>query len=132
MTGTFLWFLLLVATFGPANVQADKKVPAGASSNSNQEELLSAEDLKAEPSLFYFEHKTVIIPHDEKKFRGGEDAASTSDRLLVVADGVGGWAKHDGKFLNAFVFGVGHHFIVYVLTVLYRSQSWSLLSHAHG
>jgi len=38
-------------------------------------------------------HKTVIIPHDEKKFRGGEDSASTSDHLLVVADGVGGWAN---------------------------------------
>jgi protein phosphatase PTC7 len=40
-----------------------------------------------------FVHKTVIIPHDQKKHRGGEDAAATTDRLLVVADGVGGWAK---------------------------------------
>lgn len=36
----------------------------------------------------------MIIPHDKKKFRGGEDAAQTSDNFLVVADGVGGWAKH--------------------------------------
>jgi protein phosphatase PTC7 len=42
---------------------------------------------------FHFVHKTVIIPHDQKKFRGGEDAAATSDRILVVADGVGGWAN---------------------------------------
>ena len=42
----------------------------------------------------YFRHKTVIIPHDEKKHRGGEDAAGASDTILVVADGVGGWAKH--------------------------------------
>jgi len=41
---------------------------------------------------FKFVHKTVIIPHDQKKHRGGEDAA-TSDQLLVVADGVGGWAN---------------------------------------
>jgi protein phosphatase PTC7 len=40
-----------------------------------------------------FIHKTVIIPHDSKKHRGGEDAASTSDNILVVADGVGGWAN---------------------------------------
>ena len=40
-----------------------------------------------------FISKTVIIPHDSKKFRGGEDSASNSDLLLVVADGVGGWAK---------------------------------------
>mmetsp|Transcript_10747 Transcript_10747/g.12162 ORF Transcript_10747/g.12162 Transcript_10747/m.12162 type:complete len:437 (-) Transcript_10747:56-1366(-) len=44
---------------------------------------------------FRFNHKTVIIPHDEKKFRGGEDGASTKDHILVVADGVGGWA-HEG------------------------------------
>ena len=43
----------------------------------------------------YFRHKTVIIPHDSKKHRGGEDAASSSDTVLVVADGVGGWARHN-------------------------------------
>ena len=42
----------------------------------------------------YFKHKTVIIPHDSKKHRGGEDSASSSDTVLVVADGVGGWARH--------------------------------------
>lgn len=47
----------------------------------------------APPYTYKFVHKTVIIPHDEKKFRGGEDSASTSDRILVVADGVGGWAN---------------------------------------
>jgi serine/threonine protein phosphatase PrpC len=41
----------------------------------------------------YFLHKTVIIPADDKKFRGGEDAAKATDSLLVVADGVGGWAN---------------------------------------
>ncbi|KAG7370522.1 stage II sporulation protein E SpoIIE [Nitzschia inconspicua] len=44
-------------------------------------------------STYRFLHKTVIIPHDAKKFRGGEDAAATTDQLLVVADGVGGWAN---------------------------------------
>uniref|UniRef100_A0A7R9ZSY9 Protein phosphatase n=1 Tax=Craspedostauros australis TaxID=1486917 RepID=A0A7R9ZSY9_9STRA len=48
---------------------------------------------RAQPGA-YFRHKTVLIPHDDKKFRGGEDAASTSDTMLVVADGVGGWARH--------------------------------------
>jgi len=42
---------------------------------------------------FRFNHKTVVIPHDEKKFRGGEDGVSTNDHILVVADGVGGWAN---------------------------------------
>ena len=39
----------------------------------------------------YFEFKTVIIPADEKKFRGGEDSADGTDTMLIVADGVGGW-----------------------------------------
>lgn len=34
----------------------------------------------------------MIIPHDDKLHRGGEDAADSSDNILVVADGVGGWA----------------------------------------
>lgn len=40
----------------------------------------------------FFQSKTVIIPHDDKKFRGGEDSADNDDTVLVVADGVGGWA----------------------------------------
>ena len=34
------------------------------------------------------------IPHDDKRDRMGEDAAMGSNELLVVADGVGGWANH--------------------------------------
>jgi hypothetical protein len=41
----------------------------------------------------YFLHKTVVIPHDHKIHRQGEDAAQGSENLLVVADGVGGWSK---------------------------------------
>ena len=41
----------------------------------------------------FFRHKTVIIPHDDKKHRMGEDAALASNNLLVVADGVGGWVR---------------------------------------
>ena len=33
----------------------------------------------------------MIIPHDEKMHRGGEDSADSSDKVLIVADGVGGW-----------------------------------------
>lgn len=32
-----------------------------------------------------------MIPHPEKKAKGGEDAAHAGSRLLAVADGVGGW-----------------------------------------
>ena len=33
------------------------------------------------------------IPHDEKRYKGGEDAYTTIDSLIAVADGVGGWAE---------------------------------------
>ena len=33
------------------------------------------------------------IPHTKKIEKGGEDAFVASENLLVVADGVGGWAK---------------------------------------
>jgi len=39
----------------------------------------------------FFQSKSVIIPHDDKKHRGGEDSADSSDQVLAVADGVGGW-----------------------------------------
>jgi len=34
------------------------------------------------------------IPHDDKAHKGGEDAWAATDRLIAVADGVGGWARH--------------------------------------
>ena len=40
----------------------------------------------------FFQSKTVIIPHDDKIHRGGEDSADSTDTVLAVADGVGGWA----------------------------------------
>ncbi len=41
----------------------------------------------------YFESRTIIIPHDEKIHRGGEDSAHATDTMIAVADGVGGWAN---------------------------------------
>ena len=33
-----------------------------------------------------------MIPHPAKAYKGGQDAIYASKNLLVVADGVGGWA----------------------------------------
>lgn len=33
------------------------------------------------------------IPHPDKRAKGGEDASFAGERLLVAADGVGGWAE---------------------------------------
>lgn len=35
----------------------------------------------------------MIIPHDDKIHRGGEDSAHVCDTLITVADGVGGWVN---------------------------------------
>jgi hypothetical protein len=42
----------------------------------------------------YFESRTIIIPHDDKIHRGGEDSAHATDTMITVADGVGGWERH--------------------------------------
>ena len=45
----------------------------------------------------------MIIPHDDKRYRGGEDAAGSTDTVLTVADGVGGWSLkgiNPGLFSN--------------------------------
>ena len=43
----------------------------------------------------YFEFKLAwgSAPHHEKVWKGGEDAFYVSKNIIVVADGVGGWAK---------------------------------------
>jgi len=40
-----------------------------------------------------FESAMKSIPHPEKAFKGGEDAAFINEKLLCVCDGVGGWNK---------------------------------------
>ena len=40
----------------------------------------------------YFRFAASNIPHISKRRTGGEDAWVASHNLLVVADGVGGWA----------------------------------------
>lgn len=40
-----------------------------------------------------FNFGVKMIPHIDKRHKGGEDAYAVQDDLLVVADGVGGWAS---------------------------------------
>jgi protein phosphatase PTC7 len=44
------------------------------------------------PMRFRFEFGESKIPHPEKAYKGGEDACFADDNIIVVADGVGGWA----------------------------------------
>ena len=55
---------------------ADRAVP----SDKQDEPFIATTELK--PTSF-FRHRSVIIPHDDKKHRGGEDAAATNDQWLV-------------------------------------------------
>lgn len=41
---------------------------------------------------FKFKYGASLLPHPEKAYKGGEDALFASDHVLLVADGVGGWA----------------------------------------
>jgi protein phosphatase PTC7 len=41
----------------------------------------------------YFEFGAKVIPHPAKTEKGGEDAYWANDKLLAVADGVGGWNR---------------------------------------
>lgn len=33
-----------------------------------------------------------MIPHIDKRAKGGEDAYAATDTMVAIADGVGGWA----------------------------------------
>merc|ERR1711957_613521 len=55
----------------------------------------SSPDVKAAPPPgfnFWFNGGVIVKPHDDKVDKGGEDGFAASKTLLVVADGVGGWA----------------------------------------
>lgn len=54
--------------------------------------LSQAEEAKKVIDAF-FRQSANMIPHYEKRHKGGEDAYVSNERLLVVADGVGGWAE---------------------------------------
>ena len=42
----------------------------------------------------YFSYGSSNLPHFNKRDKGGEDAWVAKEKLLVVADGVGGWEAH--------------------------------------
>lgn len=41
---------------------------------------------------FKFDFSYSIVPHPDKVWKGGQDAAYVSDHALIVADGVSGWS----------------------------------------
>lgn len=41
----------------------------------------------------YTYFRVFVLPHIQKRAKGGEDAAVLTERLLGVADGVGGWIE---------------------------------------
>lgn len=59
--------------------------------------LSRAADVKVEEEspkqINVFNAGVFMNPHFEKRDKGGEDAATLSENLIAVADGVGGWAQ---------------------------------------
>lgn len=43
-------------------------------------------------SGYKFKGGVHVRPHDDKVYKGGEDAWCANETLIAVADGVGGWA----------------------------------------
>ena len=41
----------------------------------------------------YFKYAVKLLPHKDKRHKGGEDAYVAQDNLIAVADGVGGWGE---------------------------------------
>ena len=68
-----------------------RPVKAQASAAAEQEIVKSEKD--GGVSNRYFRFAASNIPHISKVEKGGEDAWVASHNLLVVADGVGGWAS---------------------------------------
>ena len=44
-------------------------------------------------NLWKFNFGSYMIPHPDKKDKGGEDAFYADEHVLSVADGVGGWVE---------------------------------------
>jgi protein phosphatase PTC7 len=64
----------------------DPSVPSQPQSESNTTSSKINTDIK-----YKFNFGFIKIPHYSKRDKGGEDALTTHDGMLAVADGVGGW-----------------------------------------
>ena len=82
ITKTILMSYLTQANAAPAEYKMPKGIPY---------DIIRTEAADGS-SKNYFRYAATNIPHDDKKHKGGEDAYLASNNLLVVADGVGGWA----------------------------------------
>ena len=73
------------STTSPTNFGQNNESPTSpADSSSNNTTVLPKNS---------FASGVFLNPHFAKRFKGGEDAACINDRLICVADGVGGWAE---------------------------------------
>jgi protein phosphatase PTC7 len=93
--------------FATVNAQEVEKWAIGGLKQATPE-CQAAEGLtgRGKPVSARFNHGAYMIPHHEKRDKGGEDAYVSSDELIVVADGVGGWSQmgiDPGLFSKALV-----------------------------
>ncbi len=61
------------------------------SMKSFSEEIINKANNSSNKTKLFFSYGVTSLPHIDKRQKGGEDAHCENDRLLAVADGVGGW-----------------------------------------
>ena len=80
---------------------------------SNTVDVESSSSVEEKASQLYFNFGLCMLPHQDKKHKGGEDASVANGELLCVCDGVGGWASQGidpADFSRALAGNVGRIF----------------------
>jgi hypothetical protein len=76
-----------------SNVDSLLPKPATKEDRMDKKQILTIGSMQGN-KLFYKNFRVFVLPHMQKRHKGGEDAAVLTDRVLAVADGVGGWAEN--------------------------------------
>lgn len=58
-----------------------------------RKKIFPHEIIDAPKKKYFFNLAFAFAPHPHKVWKGGEDALFVSKNIIIVADGVGGWAK---------------------------------------
>lgn len=59
----------------------------------NRKKIFPFEHLEVAKKYYQFKLAFASAPHPHKVWKGGEDALFVSKNIVLIADGVGGWAK---------------------------------------
>ncbi len=63
------------------------------SNKDSRKKIFLLEQIDSHKKKYHFKLAFASAPHPEKVWKGGEDALFVSKNIIIIADGVGGWAK---------------------------------------